>query len=52
MGEVTLYTHIGPRLPMKHASGPRWQIGMLSPNNQRQHRALHFQMDVLPYALR
>ena len=27
-------------------------IGILVPNNQRQHRALHIQKDVLPYALR
>ena len=26
-------------------------IGMLLPNNQRQHRTLHIQKDVLPYAL-
>ena len=27
------------------------QIGILSPNNQRQHRTLHIQEDALPYAL-
>jgi len=27
------------------------EIGMLLPNNQRQHRTLHIQKDVLPYAL-
>jgi len=27
------------------------EIGILLPNNQRQHRALHIQKDVLPYAL-
>jgi hypothetical protein len=27
-------------------------IGILLPNNQRQHRTLHIQKDVLPYALR
>ena len=26
-------------------------IGMLVPNNQRQHRTLHIQKDELPYAL-
>jgi len=26
-------------------------IGILLPNNQRQHRTLHIQEDVLPYAL-
>ena len=26
-------------------------IGILLPNNQRQHRTLHIQKDVLPYAL-
>jgi len=28
------------------------KIGVLLPNNQRQHRTLHIQKDVLPYALR
>ena len=27
------------------------EIGILLPNNQRQHRTLHIQTDVLPYAL-
>ena len=27
------------------------EIGVLLPNNQRQHRTLHIQKDVLPYAL-
>jgi len=27
------------------------KIGILLPNNQRQHRTLHIQKDVLPYAL-
>jgi len=27
------------------------EIGILLPNNQRQHRTLHIQEDVLPYAL-
>ena len=27
------------------------KIGILLPNNQRQHRTLHVQTDVLPYAL-
>ena len=27
------------------------EIGILLPNNQRQHRTLHIQKDVLPYAL-
>ena len=27
------------------------EIVILSPNNQRQHRALHIQKDVLPYTL-
>ena len=32
---------------------PHWQreIGILLPNNQRQHRTLHIQKDVLHYAL-
>ena len=30
-------------------SGP--EIGILLPNNQRQHRTLHIQRDLLPYAL-
>ena len=29
----------------------RREIGMLLPNNQRQHRTLHIQKDVLPYPL-
>ena len=28
------------------------EISILLPNNQRQHRTLHDQKDVLPYALR
>ena len=28
-----------------------WRDWHLSPNNQRQHRTLHMQKDVLPYAL-
>ena len=32
-------------------SGQRREIGILLPNNQRQHRTLHIQKDVLPYAL-
>ena len=31
---------------------PYREIGILLPNNQRQHRTLHIQKDVLPYALR
>jgi len=31
--------------------GPFREIGILLPNNQRQHRTLHIQKDVLPYAL-
>ena len=27
------------------------EIGMLLPNNQRQHHTVHLQKDVLPYAL-
>jgi len=27
------------------------EIGVLLPNNQRQHHTLHIQKDVLPYAL-
>ena len=30
---------------------PERLIGILLPNNQRQHRTLHIQKDVLPYAL-
>jgi len=30
---------------------PAREIGMLLPNNQRQHRTLYNQKDVLPYAL-
>ena len=31
--------------------GPRVEIDIFSPNNQRQHRTLHILKDVLPYAL-
>ena len=34
----------------RHVLGRR-QIGILLPNNQRQHCTLHIQKDVLPYAL-
>ena len=30
---------------------PALEIGILLPNNQRQHRTVHIQKDVLPYAL-
>ena len=33
-----------------HSFNPR-EINILVPNNQRQHRALHIQKDLLPYAL-
>ena len=32
-----------------HEPSPCGEIGMLLLNNQRQHRTLHFQKDVLPY---
>ena len=35
-----------PTLP-----APAQRFGILFPNNQRQHRTLHIQEDVLPYAL-
>jgi len=28
------------------------EIDIILPNNQRQHRSLHIQKDMLPYALR
>ena len=31
--------------------GTSLDVGVLLPNNQRQHRTLHMQKDVLPYAL-
>jgi len=33
------------------AGGCLAEIGILLPNNQRQHRTLHIQQDMLPYAL-
>jgi hypothetical protein len=36
----------------RHAASPPREIGILLPNNQRQHRTLHIQKDVLPCALR
>jgi hypothetical protein len=30
---------------------PVKEIGIFLPNNQRQHRTLHIQMNVLPYAM-
>jgi len=42
-------------LPATLRSRPKWpinsanrEIGILLPNNQRQHRTLHIQKDVLP----
>ena len=35
----------------RSAHGRLSEIGNLLPNNQRQHRTLHIQKDVLPYAL-
>jgi len=45
----------GARSPSGPACAPApisdKEIGILLPNNQRQHRTLHLQKDVLPYAL-
>ena len=41
---------LGKHLPISRAATAR-EIGILLPNNQRQHRTLHIQEDVLPYAL-
>ena len=54
MGEVPLWTlaprRVRPRLLMR--ARPRLsEMGILLPYNQRQHRTLHIQKDVLPYAL-
>jgi len=52
MSEVPLYGGPveGARLLMSKTPMQR-EIGILLPNNQRQHRTLHIQKDVLPYAL-
>ena len=39
------------RVLARVGSVPTPEIGILLPNNQRQHRTLHIQRDVLPYAL-
>ena len=47
-------TPVGARLDLLGAkTGPPRlkKIGILLRNNQRQHRTLHIQKDVLPYAL-
>jgi hypothetical protein len=36
---------------MKDGRTNEREIGISLPNNQRQHRTLHIQKDVLPYAL-
>jgi len=42
---------VGQRAPGIPDGGRCAEIGVLLPNNQRQHRTLHIQKDVLPYAL-
>ena len=37
------------RLAKNKKSRPPGEIGVVLPNNQRQHRTLHMQKDVLPY---
>ena len=37
-------------LQFSKSSASLLEIGILFPNNQRQHRTLHIQKDVLPYA--
>jgi len=37
--------------PLNRLVGTSEEIGIFWPNNQRQHRTLHIQKDVLPYAL-
>jgi len=53
--------HIRPKQAMETLSFLQWRVSaqrgtqglvFLLPNNQRQHRTLHIQKDVLPYALR
>ena len=49
MSEVPLY----PALQRSRSYGappPQCETGISLPNNQRQHRALHIQQDVLPYS--
>jgi len=38
-------------MPSVESTRANAEIGILLPNNQRQHRTLHIQKDVLPYAL-
>ena len=40
-----------PRVFFSSTPAPYREIGILLPNNRRQHRTLHIQKDVLPYAL-
>jgi len=59
MSEVPLYSHVFVVVGALQEFAPpagngvegRGWIGILLPNNQRQHRTLHIQKDVLPYAL-
>jgi len=62
MSEVPLYlSRGGPTFPeegqsvqeagLSRNSCSNEEIGTLLPNNQRQHRTLHIQKDVLPFAL-
>jgi len=37
--------------PLPNEKGTTCEIGILLPSNQRQHRTLHIQQDVLPSAL-
>ena len=51
----TFYAGRGRDAPFPHQNTKRMstrrEIGILLPNNQHQHRTLHIQKDVLPYAL-
>jgi len=51
MSEVPLYLHRGSAVVVGEKGAVEKLIGVLLPNYQRQHRTLHIQKDVLPYAL-
>ena len=50
--EARDFRGVGGPAPAEKGKPPRnpGEIGILLPNNQRQHRTLHIRKDVLPYA--
>ena len=52
LGNLPFSGAVLPSILVEKLRGLPGGIGILLPNNQRQHRTLHIQKDVLPYALR